>query len=163
MDAVNQPPHYTHADIEAIDAIRAALGDGGFKAFCRGNALKYLWRAAHKGAEARDIDKGIWYMRMSNGDDPREDKRPADGYDIAADERPSYRAFIIADPIKMGLGGELTDQLVYGRYRPAYDQWYVKNDRYEFYIHREDCRAGHALPQFTFTDVEEEPSLVKQK
>ena len=38
-DYVNNPPHYTHGNIECIDAIRAALGKEGFMAFCRGNSI----------------------------------------------------------------------------------------------------------------------------
>ena len=34
------------------------------------NAFKYLWRAEKKGGK-QDIDKAIWYLRYSNGDDPR--------------------------------------------------------------------------------------------
>lgn len=36
-DSVNEPKHYKldGLDIESIDVIRAVLGEGGFKAFCR--------------------------------------------------------------------------------------------------------------------------------
>ena len=60
-DLVNHPPHYTAGSIECIDAIRAALGDEGFLAYCRGNALKYVWRAPLK-ASAQDLRKAIWYL-----------------------------------------------------------------------------------------------------
>ena len=62
VDMVNEPPHYTAGDIECIDAIREALGPDGFRAFCRGNALKYLWRCEHKGNAQQDIDKASWYL-----------------------------------------------------------------------------------------------------
>jgi hypothetical protein len=71
-DNVNRPAHYNTGGIETIDAIREALGDEGFKAMCRGNALKYIWRAPHKGREAEDYKKAIWYLRMAAGDDPRQ-------------------------------------------------------------------------------------------
>ena len=60
-DMVNSPPHYNQGDIECIDAIEAALGPEGFAAYCRGNALKYLWRTDHKGG-AEDIKKANWYL-----------------------------------------------------------------------------------------------------
>ena len=70
-DAVNSPSHYRQGDIECIDAIRAALGEDGFRAFCIGNAIKYHWRADHKGKRAEDLAKAVWYSRMAAGDDPR--------------------------------------------------------------------------------------------
>ena len=60
-DLVNAPPHYTHGDIECIDAIRAALGPEGFAAFCRGNIIKYNWRCDHK-AGVQDVEKAGWYL-----------------------------------------------------------------------------------------------------
>jgi len=60
-DAVNHPPHYTAGEIECIDAIRAALGREGFIAYCRGNAIKYLWRCEHKGG-TEDLRKAAWYL-----------------------------------------------------------------------------------------------------
>lgn len=61
-DLVNHPPHYTHSDIECIDAIRAAVGsESNFMAYCQGTAIKYLWRYRHKGG-AEDLNKAIWYL-----------------------------------------------------------------------------------------------------
>ncbi len=60
-DPVNHPSHYTHGEIEAIDAIAAALGPDGFCAYCTGNAIKYIWRWRHKGG-IQDINKAIWYL-----------------------------------------------------------------------------------------------------
>ena len=60
-DNVNNPPHYTQGSIECIDAIRAALGEDGFKAFCRGNSIKYLWRYNRKGG-SEDLKKATWYI-----------------------------------------------------------------------------------------------------
>ncbi len=57
---VDHPPHYTAGDIECIDAIKAALGDG-FRAYCKGNAIKYIWREAHKGGN-EDLRKARWYL-----------------------------------------------------------------------------------------------------
>jgi hypothetical protein len=63
-DAVNHPPHYTAGEIECIDAIRAALGREGFLAYCRGNAIKYLWRCVHKGG-VEDLKKAKWYQEKA--------------------------------------------------------------------------------------------------
>lgn len=60
-DMVNKPPHYQGA-VEVIDAIESALGAGGFEAYCRGNALKYISRAGKKGSFEEDIRKAIWYL-----------------------------------------------------------------------------------------------------
>ena len=60
-DAVNHPSHYQGEGVECIDAIRAALGPEGFVAYCRGNVLKYAWRAGSKGPAAEDLRKAAWY------------------------------------------------------------------------------------------------------
>jgi hypothetical protein len=63
-DLIEHPPHYKQGDVECIDAIRAALGTAGFKAYCKGQIFKYLWRAEHKHNDpATDIGKADWYMR----------------------------------------------------------------------------------------------------
>lgn len=75
-DMVNSPAHYNQSDIECIDAIRAALGEEGFVAYCRGNAIKYNWRAGHKFDTTEDLHKAAWYSRMAAGDDPRPKAQP---------------------------------------------------------------------------------------
>jgi hypothetical protein len=77
-DNVNSPSHYNQSNIECIDAIRAALGEEGFVAYCRGNAIKYNWRAGHKVSTTgstdsgkEDLQKAAWYSKMASGDDPR--------------------------------------------------------------------------------------------
>ena len=66
-DIVNNPSHYTQdGEIECIDAIRAALGPDGFRAFCRGNAMKYIWRSELKtGDPTTDLRKAEWYMNRA--------------------------------------------------------------------------------------------------
>ena len=66
-DIVNNPSHYTQdGEIECIDAIRAALGEDGFRAFCRGNAMKYIWRSELKtGDPTTDLRKAEWYMNRA--------------------------------------------------------------------------------------------------
>lgn len=64
VDMVNQPPHYTAGEIECIDAIAAALTPEEFRGYCKGNALKYIWREKHKGGD-EDLKKATWYMDRS--------------------------------------------------------------------------------------------------
>lgn len=59
-DTVEQPSHYTYANIECIDAIREVLGES-FWAYCIGNALKYIWRHRHKGG-VEDLRKAQVYL-----------------------------------------------------------------------------------------------------
>jgi hypothetical protein len=59
-DMVNKPPHYNNGDIETIDAIQSALGDG-FEFYLQGNILKYVWRYKHKN-NLEDLKKAQWYL-----------------------------------------------------------------------------------------------------
>lgn len=61
FDAVDHPRHYASGSIECIDAIEAALTPEEFSGYCKGNMLKYTWRAGHKGSAAEDISKARWY------------------------------------------------------------------------------------------------------
>ncbi len=61
QDMVNHPPHYKQGDIECIDAIRAALTEEEFRGYCKGNALKYIWRERHKGG-SESLAKAEWYL-----------------------------------------------------------------------------------------------------
>lgn len=72
FDAVDKPAHYNLGDIEAIDAIREMLGGAGFRQYCRGQVMKYLWRAPYKGAYDQDLKKALWYLKQACGEDPRE-------------------------------------------------------------------------------------------
>jgi hypothetical protein len=56
-DNVNHPSHYTTGKIEVIEAIE----DWRLN-FHRGNAVKYIARAAHKGRELEDLQKARWYL-----------------------------------------------------------------------------------------------------
>nr|DAD83098.1 MAG TPA: nucelotide kinase [Podoviridae sp. ctlpi2] len=77
-DLVNHPPHYQSNGIECIDAIRAALTPEQFAGYCRGNAMKYLWRAGKKlqsgqlAADAwkEDLEKARWYLNKILNDQP---------------------------------------------------------------------------------------------
>ena len=69
-DPVNHPEHYRSNGIECIDAIRAVLTPEQFEGYCRGNAMKYLWRAGKKvkpgqtveEAREEDLAKARWYL-----------------------------------------------------------------------------------------------------
>lgn len=56
-DTVSHPPHYKgHASgIECIQITEHMN-------FCRGNSIKYIWRAGSKGNEVEDLKKAIWYL-----------------------------------------------------------------------------------------------------
>ena len=64
-DPVNHPSHYCSGDIECIDAIASALGHDGIIDFCRGSAIKYLWRAGRKGDMGEDLRKAAWYCERA--------------------------------------------------------------------------------------------------
>jgi hypothetical protein len=55
-DAIN-PNHYTShpSGIECIQITEHMN-------FCRGNAIKYLWRAGEKGDVIEDLKKSRWYI-----------------------------------------------------------------------------------------------------
>lgn len=65
-DPVNHPPHYKAGGIECIDAIEAALTPEEFRGYCKGNALKYVWRERHKGG-AESLAKAQWYLKRLEG------------------------------------------------------------------------------------------------
>ena len=67
VDLVNKPSHYNQSGIECIEAIRAALGPDGFRDYCAGNVLKYVWRHKYKNGK-QDIEKGTVYLNwLSEG------------------------------------------------------------------------------------------------
>lgn len=61
-DNVKNPDHYTGGDIECIDAIEASMSSTEFQGFCKGNALKYLWRYRHKNG-LEDLKKAAVYLQ----------------------------------------------------------------------------------------------------
>jgi hypothetical protein len=56
-DNVNHPPHYL-AHPSGIECIEVTE----HMSFCVGNAVKYLWRADHKGKDIEDLRKAAWYI-----------------------------------------------------------------------------------------------------
>lgn len=59
---VTQPSHYQGAGMECREAIRGMLGRPGFIAYCRGNAMKYLWRSLDKRNTVEDLAKAKVYL-----------------------------------------------------------------------------------------------------
>jgi len=57
-DTINSPTHYNLIPgIECIDVVQ-------WFNFNRGNAIKYIWRAGHKGDEIEDLWKAIRYLEF---------------------------------------------------------------------------------------------------
>lgn len=65
-DPVNHPEHYRQGEIECIDAIEAALTPEEFRGYCKGCAIKYLWRERLKG-QGESLAKALWYIRRLLG------------------------------------------------------------------------------------------------
>ena len=61
-DPVN-PDHYkkTYAK-EVIELIQASLTPEEFTGYCKGNMLKYRFRAGYKGDRDEDLKKSNWYQ-----------------------------------------------------------------------------------------------------
>ena len=64
-DTIN-PSHYKQGDVECIDAIKAATGDG-FTGYLTGNVLKYVWRWKLKNG-IEDLRKALWYLERLIGE-----------------------------------------------------------------------------------------------
>lgn len=60
VNMVDNPPHYNNTEIECIEAIAAATGDG-FEYYLQGNIMKYLWRYRYKNG-TEDLKKAKWYL-----------------------------------------------------------------------------------------------------
>lgn len=79
-DPINHPAHYCQGGIECFDVIKAALGPEGAKAFCMGNAIKYIFRHLHKGSPGQDVRKARWYIdswiRLDDENTPFEEPDP---------------------------------------------------------------------------------------
>jgi len=59
---VNHPDHYMQGRIECIEAMEAAMSSEGFRGYCKGNIIKYLWRYESKGNPIQDLLKAQWYL-----------------------------------------------------------------------------------------------------
>ena len=60
-DNVTHPSHYTQGKIECKDAIKAALTPEEWRGYCKGNALKYVWRERYKGGD-ESLEKAAVYL-----------------------------------------------------------------------------------------------------
>lgn len=72
-DPVNHPCHYTQGAIETIDIIRVITDTmDGFRAYCVGNALKYIARHEYKNG-VEDLKKAVWYLNRLIEEDEDDD------------------------------------------------------------------------------------------
>ena len=64
IDDVKSPVHYRleGLELECKDIIKSVLGKDGYKNWCHGTALKYLFRAGKKEAELKDYKKAKEYI-----------------------------------------------------------------------------------------------------
>lgn len=60
-DSPINPPHYKTGGLETWDILKAKLTPEELKGFCKGNVIKYIIRAEHKG-RAKDYKKALWYL-----------------------------------------------------------------------------------------------------
>ena len=61
-DMVNNPDHYTHNGIEAINVIEAKLTDEQYQGYLQGSVMKYLLRSNYKSKRNEDLKKAQWYL-----------------------------------------------------------------------------------------------------
>jgi hypothetical protein len=57
-DPVKQPQHY--ARVPGVECIQVTQWFN----YCRGNVIKYVWRAGFKGNELEDLRKAAEYLRI---------------------------------------------------------------------------------------------------
>lgn len=57
------PRHYTQGAIEPIDYMRDNMTPLEFRAYCKGNVIKYVSRYQHKGTALVDLEKAEDYLR----------------------------------------------------------------------------------------------------
>jgi hypothetical protein len=56
--------HYSHGDIECIDAIKESMPQEQWRGYLKGQVLKYLWRLDYKGKAKTDCSKAQWYLTL---------------------------------------------------------------------------------------------------
>jgi len=69
-DLVNHPPHYK-AHPSGVECIQITEHMN----FCLGNAVKYIWRAEHKGG-IEDLEKAVFYIQREIERIKREQIKP---------------------------------------------------------------------------------------
>jgi len=60
---VDHPAHYNTGELEVIDCVEGTLSPDEYLGFVKGNIIKYVTRAGHKGDVINDMEKLIWYAR----------------------------------------------------------------------------------------------------
>ena len=73
-EEIEHPRHYTQGEVECIDAMVSAFGEEAVRDYCQLNAFKYVWRAKEKDSVESNTRKAIWFLRMSVGDDPQQER-----------------------------------------------------------------------------------------
>lgn len=66
VDMVNHPPHYKLANgMESVDVIKATLTPEEYRGWCKGNALKYQFRAGKKDPDklTEDYEKAMFFLK----------------------------------------------------------------------------------------------------
>lgn len=66
VDMVNKPPHYILSNgIESIEVVKATLTNEEYLGWCKGNALKYQFRAGKKNPDKtkEDYQKAEFYIK----------------------------------------------------------------------------------------------------
>lgn len=64
-DAVNHPKHYQlPSGRESVDVMREILTDEEFRGWCKGNALKYIFREGKKDDAVQDIKKAGKFLEF---------------------------------------------------------------------------------------------------
>ena len=63
-EQVAAPEHYRQGQIECIDAIRESMSAADFAGYCKGNVIKYTWRAHnHNEVPLVHLNKAADYLR----------------------------------------------------------------------------------------------------
>ena len=64
-DAVNHPKHYQlPSGRESVDVMREILTEEEFRGWCKGNALKYIFREGKKDDAVQDIEKARKFLEF---------------------------------------------------------------------------------------------------
>lgn len=62
-DPVKNPNHYAVGGLEVKDILKAKLTPEEYRGYCKGNIIKYLMRAEHKGNPVQDYAKANQYSQ----------------------------------------------------------------------------------------------------
>ena len=62
MNEISKPKHYTHGNVECLDAIDSMLDESSRINFYRTQIVKYMWRLRDKGSPLKDAQKARFYI-----------------------------------------------------------------------------------------------------